>query len=426
MDFFSKMGMQIERVWRAQNYQERVFPAIAEAALVEFSPASHVTSRQIIDALLFEGRLPAQSHELAFGQPRVFVHVHPRFHIEVIYWMDATAYIHDHAFSGAFQVLSGSSVHSCYEFHARERVNSEFVLGDVNLLRSELLRVGDTRRILAGPAYIHGLFHLDSPSVTVVVRTNVELDALPHLNYLPPYVAHYPFSRRNERRQCAEILSMLIRTDRAALLAVGRRFMREADLGTVFEVLRFAHPHTVTRPSLLSSDDFHAFVEIARARFGERIELLLDTVRSATRVSDIALRRPDVRSPEHRFFLALLMNVPNRRALLDLVAAQYGGDPAVTVLRWLRELTRKGQDGYLSLFDVELACDEDATTGAGEGSEALLQGMLAAMVRGARGPALIDGLAAQLSPGFLADVRDGVPELEALLRNGTLHALFAD
>lgn len=426
MDFFDKMAASVERQWRGYDYDERAFPAIAEAALVEFSPASHVKPAAVIDALLFEGALPLQSHDLAFGQPRIFVHAHPRFHIEVICWMDTTAYIHDHAFSGAFQVLAGSSVHSCFEFQRRERVNSEFVLGDVRLVRSELLRAGDTHTIVAGPAYIHGLFHLDSPSLTVVVRTGAVLDEMPHYNYLPPHVAHHPFVRANDRRQRRELLSMLIRTDRPEFLRVARRFMTEADLATVFEVLRFAHPHTVTRPVRLGAEDFASLAELARARLGERVELLLATVREATRVADITLRRSDVRRPEHRFFLALLMNVPNRRAILDLVAQQYGGDPVDTVQRWLRELTREERDGYVSLLDVELGFDDDMKAGPGEGGGTLLQAMTGWMLRGARDSALLEGLGAQLSPGFFAHVRDGVPELEATLRNGALHALFAD
>ncbi|MFN2514442.1 MAG: hypothetical protein ABR568_23900, partial [Pyrinomonadaceae bacterium] len=44
-----------------------------------------------------------------FGNPPITLFAGPRFHIDVYYWLDGTTSIHQHSFTGAFQVLLGSS-----------------------------------------------------------------------------------------------------------------------------------------------------------------------------------------------------------------------------------------------------------------------------------------------------------------------------
>jgi len=49
-----------------------------------------------------------------------------------------------------------------------------------------------------------------------------------------------------------------------------------------------------------------------------------------------------VREVEHRFFLALLLNVPDAREVLRLVAERFSGAPEETVGRWVREMEEAG------------------------------------------------------------------------------------
>ena len=116
MEFFSCMGAHVERLWRAQNFDERAFPYIATTVLADSDPARHVTYTEVIDELLFKNNAPPQSADLSFGQPPITIYSHPRFYIEVLCWMDATTSIHQHAFSGAFHVMAGSSMHTRYTF----------------------------------------------------------------------------------------------------------------------------------------------------------------------------------------------------------------------------------------------------------------------------------------------------------------------
>jgi hypothetical protein len=64
------------------------------------------------------------------------------------------------------------------------------------------------------------------------------------------------------------------------------------------------------------------------------------TLEEGVRRDLIKNMRSSIATPEHRFFLALLMNVPTRADLLTLVKRRYPKPaPIETVLRWAQELT---------------------------------------------------------------------------------------
>ena len=77
-----------------------------------------------------------------------------RFYIDVYFWLDGTTTIHQHGFAGAFQVLTGSSLHGEYKFRVKRAVSPHFNLGELSLKEVRLLRRGDIRKIIPGPKYI--------------------------------------------------------------------------------------------------------------------------------------------------------------------------------------------------------------------------------------------------------------------------------
>src|SRR5262249_44090820 len=181
------LGDLVQDRWRARRYDDATFPAIAEAALRELPPAEHLGAYDPLTWLVQASTIPKQRVEMEpFGQPPVQVYVTSRFFIETLYWIDGTTAIHQHAFNGAFHVLAGSSIHCLYSFDERTRMNSAVLLGELRRDALELLTRGDTRPILAGRAMRHSLFHLDRPSVTVVVRTYNVADSGPQYNYSLP------------------------------------------------------------------------------------------------------------------------------------------------------------------------------------------------------------------------------------------------
>jgi hypothetical protein len=190
MQPFTELGLEVERAWRAKSYDERALPELALAALQRAQLHQRVTPREILSwAITTEQLLPPRRQDKEFGQPPLMVYLGERFFIEVLFWLEGTTDIHQHGFSGAFSVLAGSSIESQYEFQPRHPIHAQLALGDLRLKSLRLLPTGECRPIVGGSALIHSVFHLDHPSVTVVVRTYQDVAALPQFSYLRPHLA---------------------------------------------------------------------------------------------------------------------------------------------------------------------------------------------------------------------------------------------
>src|SRR3954471_20335408 len=166
--FFTELGRTVLERWKRENFSLAKFPGIAVAALDERPPAKHVDLPALVRDFLLSDEQPAQTAS-PFGEPELVAYHHPRFYVQLLFWTDGTTAIHQHEFSGAFHVMHGSSIHAHYEFENAHPVTPYLRVGNLRMRSMELLDSGRTVSIASGPQAIHSLFHLDSPSVTVVV-----------------------------------------------------------------------------------------------------------------------------------------------------------------------------------------------------------------------------------------------------------------
>src|SRR5258706_7714544 len=169
--FFNELGRTILERWKRENFSLVKFPDIARSALEERPPAEQVDLAALVRHFLLSDEQPFQT-DSPFGEPEIVAYTHPRFYIQLLFWMDGTTAIHQHEFSGAFHVMHGSSIHAHYEFQNAQPITPYLKVGNVKMKEMEILETGRTMPIISGPQNIHSLFHLDSPSVTVVVRTH--------------------------------------------------------------------------------------------------------------------------------------------------------------------------------------------------------------------------------------------------------------
>lgn len=347
MELFQKLGEQIEVAWRARNYNEEEFPAIAADALREAGLPEKVTAWDVLAWTMAQTVLPEQKDPQAkFGDPPITLYTAPRFHIDVYFWFEGTTAIHQHAFCGAFQVLHGSSIHSWYEWTPRETINTFTVTGDISLKVCELLEIGDVQQILAGKSYIHSLFHLDHPSVTIVVRTDKSPMYLPQYAYYKPHLAIDPFYEHIATTKKMQSIAALYRArhpetdDRIAAL------LEASDFQTTFLIL--SQVHFLLRSAgidqifgLARPDErFKNFLDVARRRHGELAAVLPPIFAHRERQDEIVRRRGVVSNTEHRFFLALLLNVEGRERIFALIKSRFpDADPIEKVLDWVFEMS---------------------------------------------------------------------------------------
>lgn len=346
MQPFAELAALVEGRWRGKNYDDNLLPGIAAAALREAELPARINPWDIIRWVHATADLPRQQDPHAkFGDPPITLFVGQRFHIDVYYWLDSTTAIHQHTFSGAFQVLLGGSVQSNYEFKGKREINSHLVVGDISLKDVSLLGKGDIQEIHSGPRFIHSLFHLERPSATIVIRSSFAAGKPVQFNYLKPHLAINPFFDEPWMARKVQTVSLLLSANHPEADQIIGDLLDAADFHTTFAVLdmafRFLGRNELEALFKLSksADRFRAMLDRARRRHGALADLLPDVFGEKLRQADIIKRRGMIDGINHRFFLALLLNVGERAKVLELVTQRFPDkDPVELVTGWVREL----------------------------------------------------------------------------------------
>jgi predicted metal-dependent enzyme (double-stranded beta helix superfamily) len=343
--FFTELGARVLERWKRENFSLEKFPEIARTALEERLPSEHVNLSAFIEEFLLNDDQPLQTQS-GFGQPELVAYDHPRFYIQILVWMDGTTDIHQHEFSGAFHVMSGSSIHAHYGFEKSQAVTPHLHMGKVSMQSIELLETGRTVPIISGPSCIHSLFHLDTPSVTVVVRTQNDPGMNPQFNYLPPHMAVDPMFHDTLTMRRKQLLDLLAQMQVPGYGALVLKMLEDLDFERGFYLLQ----HCMSQLGEL--DNFEAALGLFERKHGQLAVGVSATLEEGLRRDNIKNMRGAIAEPEHRFFLALLMNVSTRADLLTLVAQRFPDEAAVeTVMRWALELEEYSEAG-LSILDA--------------------------------------------------------------------------
>jgi hypothetical protein len=348
MKVFDDLGARVEEAWRRVDYDEARFPSVATEALAEVSPAASVGHAAVLDWLFAAPALPHQDDlDAKFGHPPITVFAGPRFYVQVLMWIEGSTSIHRHGFSGAFQLLDGTSLHARYRFDARRRISARMHLGDLRLERAELLAPGAVVPITHD--LIHALFHLEVPSATVVVRTCSDDDAAPQYDYRPPCLAINPFDRDPVLIRKIQGLAFARRADPARFVERAAALAERSDLETCFEVLVEAR----RGPTPGGAAGLAPLLDAARRRHGPVIDELSAVVQEGLRDRKLRRLRAAQKEPDLRFFLALLQNLPDRGAIFEMVGQRYpGAPPRARVEAWVRALS--GVDAIGVDLDDEL------------------------------------------------------------------------
>jgi hypothetical protein len=333
MPWADRIGSTIERAWRSRDYERSSFSGLATTVLSEAKAADLPDLDDIVNWVLAGQGLPQQENPAAtFGQPPVTVYRAKRFYIEALFWTDGTTTVHQHAFSGAFRVLAGSSIETRFSFELERPVDGHFVAGRLHVASSSLLRTGDVRAIEGGSRMIHSLFHLERPSITIVARTYRDPNAGPQFDYALPGVGHDPFFMDVARDRALHVISMLRTVEHPKFETFVSEAIRQSDLHTGYRLLKECS-------DLPNRDLFERLLtQVADADFRTRFR---DAFSEERRLKFLRSRRVLVQDPALRFFLGVLMNAQTRRDALDLVHSRDARvEPEVQVATWLAQLSR--------------------------------------------------------------------------------------
>jgi hypothetical protein len=342
LPYFQRLGERIERVWLSHSYDEEIFPRLVLDELEKDPPCGQIKVTDIIDWVFGpsqEFRQPSPNY--LFGEPPVMLFQATRFYIEALFWLSSTTEIHEHGFSGVFAVLAGSSVHSHWRFAPERTINSRMLCGRLERVTTEILRPGGMRPIYSGDRLIHQLFHLEMPSVTIVVRTYIDRNHLPQFNYLPPGLAVDPEDRDSLRTRRLIFLESMARGQIEGLREYARRIVENGDLETLYHTFSTLTRRKVDKGLL---DELYG---MARKRHGEIADLFKQVCEGERRTRIVTSLRSKIHNPEARFLLALLMLMPDRDAVFETIQLQFpDAEPLAMIETWLEGISGKETIGF--------------------------------------------------------------------------------
>jgi hypothetical protein len=348
MKIFEELGALTAANWKKCGEAPERFPEIATDALAGSRVLDTLDISDVVDWVATTAAMPLQ-YAKDFGQPPVNVYVDEKFYIQLLFWIDATTSIHEHGFSGVFGVLSGSSVHSRYRFDLTHDLSKELRLGNTEFISSEILHRGDFRTIESGSAFIHALFHLERPSISVVVRTNSLGPGTIQYSYVKPFVALDPFYEDKTINVRLRLLDSLRMARCEFFWKYANQILDHRSYLLLFNTLGLAY-----QSSREDEANWQGLIENSKSKYSsEIVELMLESIKEEERTRKLSRLRTIVHDPNHRFFLALLLNVPTSDTLLKLVAQQFHSqEPESLVMQWVREMADAGL--FLSKCDPRL------------------------------------------------------------------------
>lgn len=343
--YAAELGQAVEQAWAARGDHVGAFAEVAAGCLQKVEVPPGLDAPGILRSVVMTPHLVAQEDpRSSFGSPPVTLWRSREFFVSALFWFDGTTSVHQHAFSGAFRVLVGGSIHAPYKFSLGEELTHRLILGDLQLDEPEALRVGDVRPIEPGSAFIHGLFHLERPSVTLVVRTYGQPRYEPQYNYLLPGVGYDSSYRDNQLERRLQSVLALANLDSGTGVAAARELIAAEDMWVGYLLARrwFAH--------IDRGQCFQQVLDALANRHGPVIAPLFGAFDHERRLLTISARRQLLTDPEHRLFLALLLNLPDRASIDKVLVQRFPGqDPGALLSRWVTELASPAQRGISGL-----------------------------------------------------------------------------
>jgi hypothetical protein len=155
------------------------------------------------------------------------------------------------------------------------------------------------------------------------------------------------------RKQLLDVLERTGSADYADLVA---EMVRDLDFERGFFILQNCIGH------LGILGEWDRIWSLFEKKHGSLAAPLVPTFREIIRRDALTSLRSSIGDVEHRFFLALLLNVGTREEILRMIRRKYRGTPLATITRWARELIQNSESGTWLLdaeFPEELGFDSD-------------------------------------------------------------------
>lgn len=333
----ARIGEEIERRWAGRGHRHHFFHQIAADCLRASEFRRQFDEDEIIAWVNRAASLPRQlDPRSSFGQPPLTVWGTDRFVLDIYFWVDTETSVHDHSFSGAFTNLTGHSLNTTYRFERAERAGEGLLTGSLLLERADYVQPGEVCPIVAGPKFIHRVWHLDCPTITLVARTIKRPPRLSQFTYFPQGMAvQYRPRPPVEFQRRRELMGYLFRRRHPRRVALAEETLARArgwQLFTLLSDLMLGHmKETEDAPEL---DGLIARLPAACRPWRDTA---LAVMRAADPLKSVYWHR--LRRTEHRLLIALLGTYSERRQVTEWLARHgHADDWRATLTTWLSEM----------------------------------------------------------------------------------------
>jgi hypothetical protein len=164
---------------------------------------------------------------------------------------------------------------------------------------------------------IHSVFHLEHPSITIVVRNQADIEAQPQFDYHPPSVSVSPFYSDPLTVRRLQVLELVQSLSPERYEPTAVEILVHADVYCTYQILRQA---LIARRDI---DLFSRLWTVAVDRHGEKALQLGRSALEAARQGALISLRESMTDADQRYMVALLLNVPDRSHVLRLVSERY-------------------------------------------------------------------------------------------------------
>lgn len=357
LEIFSVLAAEVDRRWRLVEHSENSFSKIAYECLFQQMHLL-VDYESVLEWLMgMDGVCEQSSLGNSFGQPPLTLYTDEKFRIELLFWHTGAAAIHHHTFSGAFLILQGETIHTLFNFKEELKCYDHFRLGNLSIDKVELLKKGDVREIIPGEAMIHSTFHIDMPTVTVVIRTHCDNQIKTELEYRPPGVAINTCHIEPLLVKKVQALEFLQRIHSNKLEQILKKALENVDIFGSYLLLRQFYCNRN-----VGGDDF--CIHFLKEKYGNSATVsILKSIEEEKRRITIYKLRASVIDSGQRFFLALLINLPNLSLILQSIKLKYHEhEPFSLIYKWSEDIinqntTEMGMDVKLFICILKSLID---------------------------------------------------------------------
>lgn len=212
-------------------------------------------------------------------------------------------------FSGAFGVLHGSSINAEYHFEQTEKMNHHFSFGKLTPTAMSKLHTGSVQSIYSGKRFIHSVFHLQNPTISIVVRTYQDDDAMPQFEY------------RGKRIRLVEYLSPEFTKKIQALRFTYQTHLKkfETYFKNIFYDLPLDERYWLLRAFFTQLQSIDALWQAIDASDEAHHQAMLKAIHEEELIYRALTERKKIQAPTVKYFLALLINLPCFTDLIQFI-----------------------------------------------------------------------------------------------------------